>query len=239
MSCGAAAGGAAGAGDARLSCAALRAAGSAHISRAQRQARYIDLMRSSPSGRAGRSRARRRRRRRLRRRCCGRARRGIRLRFRRWLHRRKPEPLAQLRNPAIDGFFLARELLVLLEGLERTLRVIEIEIADHAEVPPRGCVMLIGTDRLLVGSGCLLELPAQALRDAELAPGDGAAALALGCALESLLRRLELPGLALQEREVDQRRGELRVLQGHLFESELRLSEVAGTHVVHRALEIC
>src|SRR5436305_1101384 len=127
----------------------------------------------------------------------------------------------------------AGELLVVLEGRQRAAGVCEIEIRQHAEVPPGRCIARIRRNGPLVRGGRVLELAAKALGGAELAPRHRAAGLVSDRALQGFLRLVEVPGLALQNGEVHQGSRELRVLHGELLEAQLRLQGVAGTHVIH------
>src|SRR5436190_1095825 len=132
----------------------------------------------------------------------------------------------------------AGELAILLECRERPARVSQIEIREHAKVPPGRGVSRVGRNRLLVRGDRVLEFSAQPLGRAELGPGDRAPGLTGDGALQDLLGHIEAAILALEDREVDERGCELRVLKRHLLEAELGLELVPGTHGIHRAIEV-
>src|SRR5438552_430511 len=154
------------------------------------------------------------------------------------LRRPQAQALAQLRYPAAHRLLLAGELAILLECRERPARVSQIEIREHAKVPPGRGVSRVGRDRLLVRGDRVLEFSAQPLGRAELGPGDRAPGLTGDGALQDLLGHIEAAILALEDREVDERGCELRVLKRRLLEAELGLELVSGTHEIHRAIEV-
>src|SRR5437667_338268 len=116
--------------------------------------------------------------------------------------------------------------------------VSQIEIREHAKVPPGRGVSRVGRDRLLIRGDRVLEFSAQPLGRAELRPGDRAPSLTGDGALQDLLGHIEAAILALEDREVDERGCELRVLKRRLLEAELGLELVSGTHEIHRAIEV-
>src|SRR5207237_874205 len=150
----------------------------------------------------------------------------------------RAQALAPLREPAAHRRLLSGELGILLECRERPARVSQIEISEHAKVPPGRGVSRVGRDRLLVRGDRVLEFSAQPLGRAELGPGDRAPGLTGDGALQDLLGHIEAAILALEDREVDERGCELRVLKRRLLEAELGLELGSGTHEIHRAIEV-
>ena len=79
-----------------------------------------------------------------------------------------------------------------------------------------------------VGALGVREFAVEALRDAELGPGERAARIARERLPEGLRRRVEIAALPIQDAEVDQRGVELRIAAGQACELRLRRGVVAG-----------
>ena len=98
--------------------------------------------------------------------------------------RRRADPLLQLDHPSCDLLVVAREGEVMLELLERLLRLGEIQIVQHAQVQIRGRIVRFHGDGVLIGRLGLGELAEFSFRDAELVAGDGVVGIARECRLE-------------------------------------------------------
>src|SRR5262245_15717702 len=98
-----------------------------------------------------------------------------------------PEPGFQFGDPRRNLLIRrARDREVALVRFERTLRLLQIQIAQHTKIEPGDGVVRIDRDGALVRFVSLFESTELAIDDAELVEGD----CAVGLALERTVERL-------------------------------------------------
>src|SRR6185437_4290530 len=137
-------------------------------------------------------------------------------------------PVLQLRDPHRNRLVLAGKLSILLVVLQRGRRLVEIQVAQDTTVAISGRVSGIRLDRAPVRLVGILEPSREALRDAELGPGERVTRIAPERLLQSLHRGIELAVLTIENPDIHERRDELWVLMGDRRELRLRGILVTG-----------
>ena len=134
--------------------------------------------------------------------------------------------MTQLGDPAAHRFVLATQLLVPLHFGERRGWIIQIQIQQHAQIAVRWRVAVILGNGLLIGQARLRKLALRAPHQAQLAPGNGAARVPCGAALQGRSRGIEIACALLDDPQVDRGLGHCGVLQFQLLEFQFRVGDL-------------